>query len=382
MTAAVGYWVVLVSAVFVAACDSKETAQAGTGASTSQTVGPQGGTLSLEGMTLTIPAGALAESQLLTITSTKVPPPTDSSYGPLYQFAPRGTATTVLSMTGISAFHIAADSTTIYFVSNGDGAQAQLMSVPSTGGAAQTLANCDKDSAVAVDGASVFFSDAGSLCSVPKGGGNRQSIGIGSASDLVLDDANIYFTGAVLGDEGVFFAPKLGSGATKLVHSAHANSIAVDGANVYWNNWNEVLTVPKAGGSARTLAFGYGFPESVSIDGAGVVYFLTLLYEVFKLNPAWGRRPIQVLRRDSEAGWFDGNRRLLDPAEHRGPVPSQLRDDNRWWWLDPALRCVCCPTRCDHPQAIPLHLQEPVVSLPDYGTSVGLVGGQAANWQL
>jgi hypothetical protein len=63
----------------------------GTGASVTQNTGPQGGSLTLEGTTLEIPAGALDGNQSISITSTTdVPPSGVTNLSPIYRFGPEG----------------------------------------------------------------------------------------------------------------------------------------------------------------------------------------------------------------------------------------------------------------------------------------------------
>ncbi|MGH2411457.1 MAG: hypothetical protein ACRDGS_13995, partial [Chloroflexota bacterium] len=63
----------------------------GTGATIMTPTGAQGGTVTLEGTTLTIPAGALSSSEPITVTSTKDSPPAGvRNLSPIYQFGPAG----------------------------------------------------------------------------------------------------------------------------------------------------------------------------------------------------------------------------------------------------------------------------------------------------
>ncbi len=63
----------------------------GDGQMVAQAAGPQGATVSLEGTTLQIPAGALPSSEMITITSTTQAPPVGvTNLSPIYQFGPAG----------------------------------------------------------------------------------------------------------------------------------------------------------------------------------------------------------------------------------------------------------------------------------------------------
>lgn len=65
----------------------------GTGASKSGAIGPAGGSLVLEGVTLTVPAGALDSEKTITITSSTGPGPEGAvRFSPVYTFEPSGLA--------------------------------------------------------------------------------------------------------------------------------------------------------------------------------------------------------------------------------------------------------------------------------------------------
>ena len=71
-----------VSVVFVAACSG--------GSSSSSAIGPAGGTVSADGVTLAIPAGALGSAQQISITSVDDAPAGYRLSSKLYRFAPDG----------------------------------------------------------------------------------------------------------------------------------------------------------------------------------------------------------------------------------------------------------------------------------------------------
>jgi hypothetical protein len=63
----------------------------GTGHSMSQLVGPQGGTIVFEALTLTFPPGALAKDEMIGVTSSPNPPPAGYvTLSPIYDFIPNG----------------------------------------------------------------------------------------------------------------------------------------------------------------------------------------------------------------------------------------------------------------------------------------------------
>lgn len=64
----------------------------GSGESVSMTVGTSGATLVLNGASITIPAGALAQDTMITVTETTMPTPAGyRAFSPLYRFEPEGT---------------------------------------------------------------------------------------------------------------------------------------------------------------------------------------------------------------------------------------------------------------------------------------------------
>jgi hypothetical protein len=75
-----------------AACGGNFANPVGTGASAVQLIGPEGGTLELEGARLTVPAGALRAATSLTVTSsTRAAPAAFESFSPVFVFGPEGT---------------------------------------------------------------------------------------------------------------------------------------------------------------------------------------------------------------------------------------------------------------------------------------------------
>jgi hypothetical protein len=82
-------WAIAVVSVCVVGCGGGGTSKTvGTGASTTATIGPEGGQISLEGAALTIPPGALATSVDIKLTSSTVAVPKFQMAAPLYVFEP------------------------------------------------------------------------------------------------------------------------------------------------------------------------------------------------------------------------------------------------------------------------------------------------------
>jgi len=73
------------------ACSSGPTGPVGTGGTITQSVGPSGGTVAMQGATLEIPSGALSANEAISITSTtNAPPPGVTNLSPIYEFGPEG----------------------------------------------------------------------------------------------------------------------------------------------------------------------------------------------------------------------------------------------------------------------------------------------------
>lgn len=80
----------------LSACESSDAGggggPAGTGETATAAIGPAGGSLSVGGVTLTVPPGALAEERTLSATSTTEDPAGDfQRHSPVYRFEPAGT---------------------------------------------------------------------------------------------------------------------------------------------------------------------------------------------------------------------------------------------------------------------------------------------------
>lgn len=81
----------------------------GTGETKTQSVGPEGGSLTAGGVTLTIPAGGVAAAASITVTSSKDPAPAGSrTWSPIYTFEPAGltfasAASVAIKVTGQAA---------------------------------------------------------------------------------------------------------------------------------------------------------------------------------------------------------------------------------------------------------------------------------------
>ena len=91
--------------LLVAACGGDD-GPVGTGDTVTMDVGTSGGTVELEGVTLEIPAGALADTETISVTSTAdVAPDGYAKLSPIYEFEPDGLvfelpATVTIAFTG------------------------------------------------------------------------------------------------------------------------------------------------------------------------------------------------------------------------------------------------------------------------------------------
>src|SRR5690349_6205786 len=83
--------VVLIASVSLVHCTGNRAAPVGTGATQSDTIGTNGGRLTIEDVTLTVPPGALSVDQPLSVTSSpEAAPEAVSPISPVYEFGPSG----------------------------------------------------------------------------------------------------------------------------------------------------------------------------------------------------------------------------------------------------------------------------------------------------
>lgn len=155
----------------------------------------------------------------------------DEQSGAVRKLGPGDAAPTTLS-TAPGSWAVAADEHRAYWTQLGPG---DVLFAPLAGGAPVTLAsNLGGPQAIAVSGDSVFFTlnGAGSVESVPRLGGVVTILSSEGGDALAVDSDNVYF-GAH--DGRLLRVPRAGGSATTLaLGTAPATSIALDATSVYW----------------------------------------------------------------------------------------------------------------------------------------------------
>lgn len=140
--------------------------------------------------------------------------------------------------------------------------------------------------AIAVNSSRVYWiAGDGTLMSVPKGGGARDSVGTGCKPGALAIDGSHAYCG---GNDGTVIALPLGGGAPTILASAQpVSDITVDGSRVYFttyyglrpagnNDISVVAAVGLGGGALDVLATRQRVPSSLVVDGSSV-YWLTLV---------------------------------------------------------------------------------------------------------
>jgi hypothetical protein len=246
------------------------------------------------------------------------------------QAAPPSQASLVTLAAGQTCpWEMAIDATSVYWTDCGDPTGGYVLTVPKAGGGngIVALATGDRLSGIAVGGSNVYWvasnadASSGAIMTVPVGGGTptRFAPQSGSPSHLALDSAFAYWTEELATQ--VVRAP-LGGGATTTVASAAgAFQIALGDSAVYWLAPQGLMTAPKTGGAAVTLASGFlPLPTNgLAVNGAAV-YFTS--------GPPSGQPGI------SEIGLDGGAIAVVaptPPAVGGGPVAL---DATRVYWAD------------------------------------------------
>jgi hypothetical protein len=146
-----------------------------------------------------------------------------------------------------------------------DASTAAVLRMPVAGGAPETLATARGFgvSAIAVDATNVYWPDGNQAMGVfatPVGGGTTTTLaaGVNAPLGLALDATTLYFV-------------------LEIANPGAVVSVAVDDANVYWavpgNKENgAIMSVPKGGGTAVTVATGAWDPFALAADATSLYW--------------------------------------------------------------------------------------------------------------
>jgi hypothetical protein len=209
----------------------------------------------------------------------------------------------------------------------------QLASMPTT-----TSAN-----ALAVDSQYAFGIAGSTILRVPLNGGSTQVVANGQAApfSLAIDAANVYWNNlGVAGGGAIVKAPKTGGNGSTTVLATSAQTlsiatIAVDATKVYWYDAGSIMSVPITGGSPSVVASATTSWIAVS---ASNLYWLTIT-DVMKIPLAggsatsiWsGKKVLSSLTSDgSNLYWFSaiGTIPALNTIPLAGGTPSTFMLSN------------------------------------------------------
>jgi hypothetical protein len=118
---------------------------------------------------------------------------------------------------------------------------------------------------------------------------------------ILIDETNIYWSGYVQPENGIFRAPKSGGSTTMLAPIDLAlNVMAMDQDNIYWlgTNSNEISSVPKSGGMPTVLLPDGGpfILDSIAVDQENLYWKVPSDYNsTFWKIPKKGGKPEQLL---------------------------------------------------------------------------------------
>jgi hypothetical protein len=181
---------------------------------------------------------------------------------------------------------IAVDGISVYWANHGSGSgsDGSIMQVSPSGGPISTIASGQNGpTALAVDASSAYWTASDGVMTVALTGGTPVKLWSPTVGDrqpiaIAVDATSVYWltrsTGAPNGT--VMSAPKAGGPATTLASGLNGNyAITVDNLYVYWAMQDTVMEVPLAGGTPVTLiAMGGGTPpyQAMAVDAVNVYW--------------------------------------------------------------------------------------------------------------
>ena len=153
-------------------------------------------------------------------------------------------------------------------------------------------ANLEKPTGLAVDSTNVYFATT-TINRVPIGSGPVTTLGGTRANTMAIDGNNVYWSDVGVGIQKI---PLGGGAATILAPQGQGVQIAVDATNVYWTDnfpdaveGYKVNQVPIAGGTVAELADDDGFGLGGLAVSGSVIYFATPT-ALFRTSPSGGSR--------------------------------------------------------------------------------------------
>jgi hypothetical protein len=199
----------------------------------------------------------------------------DSPCGPPVVVTPGATLTTLAVEEGSAPTFLAVDANNVYWTAS----VGFVLKVSVRGGAVVTLASGQSDPVgIAVDSANVYWANdgtgaTGSVMKVPLGGGTPTTLASvkGTPYEVAIDATHVFWTNFAT-DAGVMQVPIAGGAATVLAATTESWAIAVQGANVFYTDGDNVLTVGVDGGTPVTLASGQADPYSLAADAISVYW--------------------------------------------------------------------------------------------------------------
>lgn len=147
---------------------------------------------------------------------------------------------------------------------------------------------------IAVDTTSVYLAGDAGLLQVPIGGGTVETLLFSlHAKAVAVDATNIYWTGSVDNATRVVMSMPKGGGTVRTLASGAFNpvngAVAVDNTSVYWIADDSIYKVPIDGGAVTTIACGQQFASALAVDDTSV-YWVNASYNgvdgaIMKLTP-------------------------------------------------------------------------------------------------